>query len=102
MTKKTHSCQVALNVDVLLAENGYSMDELETRLGISKGYIARCRTGKKKLSIDTCIDISKIFNVPLNELVSNKIEKRGIKNKINHYQSIIKALENELSEVEGE
>ena len=70
--------------------------DLENELGVSKGYIARCKKGMKHLSIDCCCKIADYFGVTVNDLISNNYVDKMKLLQIEELKKKIEELEKEM------
>ena len=64
----------------LAMENDISQRELAFLINVNEATISRIINQDRTPSLETCIDIAKVFNVTLDELVGNatKKEKKGV------------------------
>lgn len=56
----------------LRIENHMSQQELANELGVTRQTIVKWEKGKNIPDMTNLINISKVFNIPLNELISNQ------------------------------
>jgi transcriptional regulator with XRE-family HTH domain len=87
------SKKICESIEILCSFNHISISELEDRIGFSKGYISRCKNGKKKLSVDCCYDIASIFNTTINDLLSDKYKNEFKEKKIEELKKQIAEIE---------
>ena len=70
------SRQLYQNVKFLARANGLRMKEVEQSIGLSSGYFSRCSQSRNSPHIDTVCALSKLFSVPIEDLISDSYEKR--------------------------
>lgn len=58
-----------LRIKEVREELGVSQTELATALGVSKGYMSQLENGKRRLNLETQIEIAKFLCVPAETLV---------------------------------
>jgi len=61
----------------LRKRQGFSQDELGTRLGVAQSFVARIENGRQKPSVDLILQISYIFNVCADTLMKDELELEG-------------------------
>ena len=52
------------------------MKDIETTLGLAKGYFCRCEQNSNAMKIDTAYTLAKLFGVTVDELLSDNLEKK--------------------------
>ena len=64
------------NVLCLLKKQGKKIGDLETDIGVAKGYISRCKYGsKQRISFPTMLMAADYVETPLQDLVSEDFAK---------------------------
>jgi len=58
----------------LRLERHWSLDELASRCGLSKGYLSRLESADRQASIDAVLTLSRLFGVPLAALFDERPE----------------------------
>ena len=80
------------NIKYLCWQKGIPIGQLEKRINVSAGYISRTANGGVKgIHLDHAVEISKILEIPLEELIYREIGK----------EIRIKELEDELRVLKG-
>ena len=59
------SAQYVRQLDIELIKQNIPIGEFEKQVGLSSGYISRCRKGKTRLSIDSIARIEKVIGVKI-------------------------------------
>lgn len=67
--------QVCRNVRLLAKSQGYKMKDVERAAGLSVGYFNRCSKNRSSTSIDTVYALARLFDVPVDYLISDSCEK---------------------------
>lgn len=57
------------NVRFLCEKDGIGIGTLETSIGVTPGYLSRFKKGAKKMSLTNAYGISKVLNIPLQDLL---------------------------------
>ena len=70
------SRQLYYNVKLLAKAKGLKMMEVEKAAGLAIGYFSRCNQCRNSTSIDTVYALAKLFNVSIDDLISDTYEKR--------------------------
>ena len=70
------SRQLYYNVKLLAKAKGLKMMEVEKAAGLAIGYFSRCNQCRNSTSIDTVYALAKLFNVSIDDLISDTFEKR--------------------------
>ena len=70
--KKTKHC-FATNLERILGEKGYTVEEFSEKTGIRKGIIEQYLEGKRECDFDTLITISEALKCPIDSLLKAKI-----------------------------
>lgn len=70
------SQRLYLNVKRLAKEKGLKMMDIEKAAGLAIGYFARCNQCQNSTCIDTVYTLAKLFNVSIDDLISDTHEKR--------------------------
>lgn len=70
------SQRLYLNVKRLAKEKGLKMMDIEKAAGLAIGYFARCNQCLNSTCIDTVYTLAKLFNVSIDDLISDTHEKR--------------------------
>lgn len=77
------------NLKRLRKENNLSQEELAEKLGVSRQSVSKWESENAYPEMDKLIQISKIYNVKLDDLLNNNIkeinEEKQFKNKVNEY-----------------
>lgn len=70
------SVTLSENITKLMKRYGLTMQDLETLLGVSNGYVARTmgKDSKKRLSIDIVWKIARLFQINVSDLVNADID----------------------------
>lgn len=88
------SVTLSENITKLMKRYGLTMQDLETLLGVSNGYVARTmgKDSKKRLSIDIVWKIAKLFQVNVSDLVNVDIDPpvAALKPVLDFVESLIK------------
>ena len=79
------------NVKFLCKEKGLQLNEIETKIGVSAGYLSRVVGGRKDLGIIKAYHIAELLETPLTDLLEKALWKK--------YR--IKELKAELEALEG-
>ncbi|MDE7244983.1 MAG: helix-turn-helix domain-containing protein [Oscillospiraceae bacterium] len=56
-------------IQSLRVQNGYTQGELAKALNIDQSFLSRIEAGQKGCSVDMFVQLSKFFQVPLNDLI---------------------------------
>ena len=64
------------NVNALAKANHYPISELEQTIGVCNGYFSRGRKKNSIPSIEIVYTVSRLFDLPMEELLSKDCEKR--------------------------
>ena len=64
------------NVRILAKKQRIKMKDIETALGLAKGYFCRCEQNSNAMRIDTAYALANLFGVTVDELLSADLEKR--------------------------
>lgn len=64
--------EIANRLQKLRKENGYSQDELAEKLGISRQAISKWERSESSPDTDNLIELAKLYNVSLDELIYGK------------------------------
>lgn len=94
MENKFSSELLVNNIRVLCETNKMSVSDLEHQLGLSAGYISRCYSKSKRMSIDVVIAISEKFKVAIDDLLYVEMESAK-----DHYKNLIKENINKLDDL---
>lgn len=84
------------NIRYLCESKGIQINELESVVNTSPGYLSRTGTGKKFMSIDIACRVAEYFGITLEKLLSDDFHNELIQMKINDLQAEIKKLESEM------
>lgn len=74
---KTVSQMVAKNIEFIAKTHelpAKTISDIEKAAGLSKGYISRCRSGKRRLSIDAVVAVSNYLNISIETLLKRDYE----------------------------
>ena len=74
----------------LRKKNGFSQEELGEKLGVTRQTISKWELGDLTPEMDKIIELGKIFNVDIDELVCNNKIDKGSKKNINKRENIVK------------
>jgi len=58
----------------LRKQHGLTVIELGEMLGVHNSHISRLEQGKKRPSLDLVLKVSRIFNVPSDQLIKDELE----------------------------
>lgn len=56
----------------------YTQEEIAEKLNVSRQSVAKWESGESTPDIDSCIKLTKLYNVKLDDLVNHSEEKTGI------------------------
>ena len=70
------SLRLCHNVRILAKKQRIKMKDIETTLGLAKGYFCRCEQNSNAMKIDTAYTLAKLFGVTVDELLSDNLEKK--------------------------
>lgn len=79
----------------LRKNNHYTQDDLAARLGISRQAVSKWETGTTIPDIEILLELSKIYNITINDILEPKIQPQ----KITDFEQISAIPENELKEI---
>ena len=71
------SQRLYLNVKRLAKAKGLKMQDVEKAARLAIGYFARCNQNQNSTSIDTVYTLAKLFNVSIDDLISDAYEREG-------------------------
>lgn len=74
MVKEFEKVVLFDNIAYLLKENDMKVGELETKAGVSVGYISRTKEGNAKPGIDFIMKVASILNVSLDALLTTELK----------------------------
>ena len=92
----TPSQAVATNAKYFVHKQNLNIGDFEITLGMSRGYLGRVAHGEKSLSVDKCMKISELLNVPITSLLDVNVCKRI---RIEELRAELQQLESELKDV---
>lgn len=70
--------QFVINACYLLKQKGIKIGQFEKEIGISSGYISRCKSDNKKISLDLAIKISNTLGITIDEIIAIDYKKLRI------------------------
>ena len=68
--------EMANRLTKLRKEHGFSQEDLADKLGVSRQAVSKWERGEATPDMDNLIELSKIYNISLDEVVGNKIEDK--------------------------
>lgn len=92
------------NVDILCSMNDYNVINIEKMLGLSAGYISRCRSGQRHMSLDVACEIADILEQPIDVMIDDtlpiKTQIDFAQKEITRLKCTVRKLENQLHDKE--
>ena len=70
------SLRLCRNVRILAKKQRIKMKDIETTLGLAKGYFCRCEQNSNAMRIDTVCKLAELFGVTVDELLCEDLEKK--------------------------
>ena len=61
------------NVYIILKNRNIKMEDFEKEIQVSPGYLSRCKNGKRRISIDTALQICQYLNIEFETLIDPKL-----------------------------
>ena len=89
MTSKELLRIFSLNVRYLCKQKGIHIGDLESKIGVSKGYISRLVSSEKAMNLANLWNISKILETSMGDLMN---EDMAIEHRIQELEEEIKTL----------
>lgn len=83
--------QFVINACYLLKGRGITLKEFEKNAGVSPGYLSRCKSDNKKISLDLAMKIADGLGMSVDEIIA--VDAKALR---------IAQLEAELKELKGE
>lgn len=74
--------ELANRLTKLRKEHGFSQEDLADKLGVSRQAVSKWERGEATPDMDNLIELSKIYNISLDEVVGNKIEDKNDESKV--------------------
>lgn len=92
------------NVDILCSMNNYPVTNIEKMLGLSAGYISRCRSGQRHMSLDVACEIADILEQPIEVMIDDTLPIKTqidlAQKEITRLKCTVRKLENQLHDKE--
>ena len=92
--------EIANRLQKLRKENGYSQEELADKLGISRQAVSKWERAESSPDTDNLIILARLYNVSLDELLSDNESSEEIKNRIKDKEDIKNSIR--LTDDEGQ
>ena len=75
-TDSKYSTILQHNVKMFCEIQGRKIKDVEKAIGVSKGYFVRCSQCRNSTGIDVICALAELFNVPIEDLITDAYEKR--------------------------
>ena len=75
-TDSKYSTILQHNVKMFCEIQGRKIKDIEKAIGVSEGYFVRCSQCHNSTGIDVICDLAELFNVPIEDLITDAYEKR--------------------------
>lgn len=69
---------IGMNLKTLRKINNYTQDEVAEKINVSRQSVAKWENNESVPDINSCVELAKLYNVTLDNLVNHSQEKSGI------------------------